>query len=55
MQVFKYIIAVFVLGLFVTVSSSSYEDEVDEQIRYCKDVRDGLHPDYLGTFEEECE
>lgn len=54
MQVFKYIMAVFALGLFVTVSSCSYEDELDSQARYCKDVQDGLHPDYLGTFDKEC-
>nr|DAO81144.1 MAG TPA: hypothetical protein [Caudoviricetes sp.] len=54
MQVFKYVIAVFVLGLFVTISSCSYEDELDSQTRYCKDVADGLHPDYLGTFDKEC-
>jgi len=54
MQVFKYIIAVFALGLFLIMSSCSYDDELDSQARYCKDVKAGLHPDYLGTFDKEC-
>lgn len=54
MQVFKYIVAVLMLGMFLIISSCSYEDELNNQARYCKDVREGLHPDYLGTFDKEC-
>ncbi len=54
MQVFKYIAATIALGLLLIVSHFSYEDELSSQTRYCKEVQEGLRPDYLGTFDKEC-
>ena len=54
MKVFKYIAVLVALGMFLTISSYSYEDEIKEQHRYCKDVKEGLHPDYLNIFNKEC-
>jgi hypothetical protein len=47
--------AVFFIAAILLIGTMDYQDELLEQKRYCKNVRDNVWPDYLGTFKRECE
>lgn len=42
------------LGLFGLAGAMDYEDQQAEQENYCEMVREGLWPDYRGTYRAEC-
>ena len=42
------------LGLFGLAGAMDYEDQQAEQEHYCEMVREGLWPDYRGTYRAEC-
>lgn len=42
------------LALFGLVGAMDYEDQQAEQENYCEMVREGLWPDYRGTYRAEC-
>ena len=42
------------LGLFGLAGAMDYEDQQAEQAHYCEMVREGLWPDYRGTYRREC-
>ena len=46
---------VTVLLLWIIASTMSYDDATREQAEYCQHVRDGLWPDYKGTYDKVCE
>ncbi|MBK8132429.1 MAG: hypothetical protein IPK48_06765 [Gammaproteobacteria bacterium] len=46
---------VTVLLLWIAVSTMDYDDATREQAEYCQHVRDGLWPDYKGSYNKVCE
>lgn len=44
----------FVIAAFIVVGMMDKQDAELEQQRYCNNVRDGVWPDYHGTFKDEC-
>ena len=43
------------LIIWIAVSTMSYDDALREQAEYCRHVRDGLWPDWKGTYKPGCE
>ena len=43
------------LIIWIAVSTMSYDDATREQAEYCRHVRDGLWPDWKGTYKPGCE
>jgi hypothetical protein len=43
------------LIIWIAVSTMSYDDATREQAEYCQHVRDGLWPDWKGTYDKACE
>ena len=43
------------LIIWIAVSTMDYDDAQRAEIEYCRNVRDGLWPDYRGIFEEVCD
>ena len=43
------------LLIWIAVSTMAYDDAQRAEIEYCRNVRDGLWPDYRGIFEEVCD
>ena len=43
------------LLLWIIASTMSYDDAQRAEIEYCQHVRDGLWPDYKGTYDKVCE
>lgn len=43
------------LLLWIAVSTMDYDDAQRAEIEYCRNVRDGLWPDYRGIYEEACD
>lgn len=48
------ILASLVVAGVGTVSNMTYNDQVDEQNKYCEMVRSGSWPDFKGLYEEMC-
>jgi hypothetical protein len=48
------LIAVIIASMFL-VGTSEYEDALADQEAYCKNVSDGVWPDYKGLYAEVCE
>jgi|DEB0MinimDraft_3_1074331.scaffolds.fasta_scaffold06013_1 hypothetical protein len=48
------LIAVIIASMFL-VGTSEYEDALADQEVYCKNVSDGVWPDYKGLYAEACE
>lgn len=48
------VVLLALLGLFGLAGAMDYEDQQAEQERYCEMVREGLWPDYRGTYRAEC-
>jgi hypothetical protein len=51
---FLALIAVIIASMFL-VGTSEYEDALADQEVYCKNVSDGVWPDYKGSYAEVCE
>lgn len=45
---------VVLLMLFGVVGAMDYQDEQEEAIAYCENVRDKVWPDYKGIYKKEC-
>lgn len=45
------VVAIIVLGF---VGRVDYQDEVNRQQKYCKNVKSGVWPDYQKIYEKEC-
>ena len=43
------------LVIWIAVSTMDYNDAQRAEIEYCRNVRDGLWPDYKGTYDKVCE
>ena len=43
------------LLIWIIASTMDYNDAQRAEIEYCKHVRDGLWPDYKGTYDKVCE
>ena len=43
------------LLIWIIASTMDYNDAQRAEIEYCRNVRDGLWPDYKGTYEKVCE
>jgi hypothetical protein len=43
------------LLIWIIASTMSYNDAQRAEIEYCQHVRDGLWPDYKGTYDKVCE
>ena len=43
------------LLLWLIASTMDYNDSQRAEIEYCQYVRDGLWPDYKGTYDKVCE
>ena len=43
------------LLLWIAVSTMDYDDAQRAEIEYCQHVRDGLLPDWKGTYKPGCE
>ena len=43
------------LLLWIIASTMDYNDSQRAEIEYCQHVRDGLWPDYKGTYDKVCE
>lgn len=43
------------LLLWLIASTMDYNDAQRAEIEYCRNVRDGLWPDYKGTYDKVCE
>ncbi len=48
------LVVVAVLALLGVVGQMDYEDELAQEANYCKNVRDGVWPDYDNIYEEVC-
>ena len=46
---------VTVLLLWIIASTMDYDEAQRAEIEYCQHVRDGLWPDYKGTYDKVCE
>ena len=46
---------VAVLAIWAIVSTMDYNDAQRAEIEYCQHVRDGLLPDWKGTYKPGCE
>lgn len=46
---------VALLLLFGIVGNMDYQDEVAEMNAYCRNVAEGIWPDYNGTYDRWCE
>ena len=46
---------VAVLAIWAIVSTMDYNDAQRAEIEYCQHVRDGLWPDWKGTYKPDCE
>lgn len=44
-------IFIFLMSLYLLVNAMDYQDASVEFDRYCRDVKDGIHPDYNLTYE----
>ncbi len=42
------------LVIWIAVSTMDYNDAQRAEIEYCQHVRDGLWPDYKGTYDKVC-
>ena len=45
---------VAIIAAVIVVGMMDKQDAELEQQRYCNNVRDGVWPDYHGTFKDEC-
>ena len=43
------------LLIWIAVSTMDYDDAQRAEIEYCRNVRDGLWPDYKGIYDKVCE
>ena len=43
------------LLLWIIASTMEYSDAQRAEIEYCQHVRDGLWPDFKGTYKPDCE
>ena len=43
------------LVIWIAVSTMDYNDAQRAEIEYCRHVRDGLWPDWKGTYKPGCE
>ena len=43
------------LLLWLIASTMDYDDAQRAEIEYCQHVRDGLWPDWKGTYDKACE
>lgn len=43
------------LVIWIAVSTMDYNDAQRAEIECCQHVRDGLRPDYKGTYDKVCE
>ena len=43
------------LVIWIAVSTMDYNDAQRAEIEYCQHVRDGLWPDWKGTYKPGCE
>ena len=43
------------LLIWIIASTMDYNDAQRAEIEYCQHVRDGLLPDYKGTYDKVCE
>ena len=43
------------LLIWIIASTMDYNDAQRAEIEYCRNVRDGLWPDYKGTYDKVCE
>jgi hypothetical protein len=43
------------LVIWIAVSTMDYNDAQRAEIEYCQHVRDGLWPDYKGTYDKVCQ
>ena len=43
------------LLIWIIASTMDYNDAQRAEIEYCRNVRDGLWPDYKGTYKPGCE
>lgn len=46
---------IIVMAIWIAVSTMDYNDAQRAEIEYCQHVRDGLWPDYKGTYDKVCE
>ena len=43
------------LVIWIAVSTMDYDDAQRAEVEYCRHVRDGLWPDWKGTYKPGCE
>lgn len=54
MSVFNIWMGVLVIGCTAVVGSMDYEDALSDQKHYCRNVAEGIWPDYKKNFQTEC-
>lgn len=54
MSIFNIWMGILVIGCTAVVGSMDYADALSEQQRYCRNVDEGIWPDYKESFQREC-
>ena len=54
MSIFNICMGVLVIGCTAVVGSMDYEDALSDQEHYCRNVAEGIWPDYKESFQTEC-
>lgn len=54
MSIFNIWMGVLVIGCTAVVGSMDYEDALSDQKHYCRNVAEGIWPDYKENFQTKC-